>query len=497
MRLNQYENALPMLANLYSTHKHKRKSTPDFIAGYAMEWTYRYLLKQSGAKSEHANIQTILAQYQQDYKDASRQAMHKNNYRGFTVSAGWIPQKLTYVPTREEFLYFVRRREPFIISMPQNPGNHQPLTDYSLYGGHPLSQPINFDSIHKIADEEQGCENLQNELTIACPPLVTQLGWTAICHWNSSYLCKVGGEEPIQLVLRSNVTHHLGVTGEPKRRLSSNWCAHVRDVLRANRTTATPYFDFGSRTRGEDLHYFPLNRLQEDIPIPSFLKPLKTEHKRMMTDMHNKGMTFDVDTVNLWFGGGADEKYCELASMPSNMNDTCTIAFDEYGNSRNCGLHYDAMDNMHFLIQGQKRWTIYSPMDASRLHYIAPVHSVSPDGGIKTQSESANLQFEKYGYNPRFSKVGTTRAWQSQTTKALAATRVIHHSLNNVSTQHNEGHEENIKWDNWDTYPGLKSVQPSTFDLKSGEALFLPRGWAHEVESQGKVFLSITYWSTR
>jgi mannose-6-phosphate isomerase-like protein (cupin superfamily) len=43
----------------------------------------------------------------------------------------------------------------------------------------------------------------------------------------------------------------------------------------------------------------------------------------------------------------------------------------------------------------------------------------------------------------------------------------------------------------------LDEVRPASFTVEAGEALYLPWGWAHEVESSGDVYMSITYWSDK
>ena len=135
--------------------------------------------------------------------------------------------------------------------------------------------------------------------------------------------------------------------------------------------------------------------------MPSFLVSTSQEHRKARAEMDtsrkslqntpksaaNGGIgathsaVYEVDMVSLWVGG-APERH-----------------------AGNCGLHYDSMDNFHVLLQGQKQWTIYGPADAHQLNYIAPPRMVMPDGYIHAHRGSAiNLQFENYGYNPRFSK---------------------------------------------------------------------------------------------
>jgi len=421
MRLGQVDLALPQLAALYQRNKLLAKGAPDFVAGYVLEWT---LLNQNqtsseisvsvqGPKSpevtESQEILDVIDEYQRDYKNAISIAAKRNRYSGFRIPDApgsqrkWSPVRLDHVPSRQEFMAFVQRREPFVISMP-----------------HPDS---NADTLDRELDY----------LTDHCPSLLEALGWGSTCSWNPDHLCSIGGEEPVQLVLRSNITQHFGVTGEPKARRETTWCSHVKRVFNRSRTEPTAYFDFGSCSKGEDKHYFPLNRLREEMPTPSFLHPSAAERK---TKSHKYDPVFEVDKVSLWLGGGGDI------------------------GAGNCGLHFDALDNFHIMLHGRKEWTIYDPGDAHLLHFISPANYVLPDGTIRTHQNLVNLQFEKYGYNTRFSKVGTTAEWHQ---RAL--------------------------------FPWANKTRPARFTLDSGEALYLPWGWAHEVESSGQIFLSVTYWS--
>ena len=106
---------------------------------------------------------------------ARRQATVKsaaNTYAGFTIPfvksgttnatatitsscdrplhSDWTPPKLHHIPTKEEFLEYKQRRQPFILSLKDNAT---------------LSQPQN------------------------CPATLLALNWPNVCRWDSDYFC--------------------------------------------------------------------------------------------------------------------------------------------------------------------------------------------------------------------------------------------------------------------------------------------------------------------
>lgn len=86
--------------------------------------------------------------------------------------------------------------------------------------------------------------------------------------------------------------------------------------------------------------------------------------------------------------------------------------------------HIDSKDNFAYQIIGEKRWTIFSPLDYKYLYYIQRTGSLE---------------------------------W---------------------STALNSLEKPDLK-----KYPLYAKTTPITFVLKAGEVLYLPRGWTHTVEN--------------
>ena len=171
MRLGQIDEAFPQFATLYEMYKRLGKGSPDYLVGYIAEWTLFYLEKQNNTALSAESLK-VMAEYKQDYSRAIANAAVKNHYIGFRVpNATWTPTRLTKLPTRAEFAAYVRRREPFILSMPET----TPAT----------------------ADSDSNTN--QGQHVLSCPRLATELGWDSVCTWNASYLCEKGGHEPVQV----------------------------------------------------------------------------------------------------------------------------------------------------------------------------------------------------------------------------------------------------------------------------------------------------------
>ena len=46
------------------------------------------------------------------------------------------------------------------------------------------------------------------------------------------------------------------------------------------------------------------------------------------------------------------------------------------------GLHFDGLDNFHFLLSGHKKWKIYHPTDTPFVDLIIPPHKILPNGYV-------------------------------------------------------------------------------------------------------------------
>jgi hypothetical protein len=162
------------------------------------------------------------------------------------------------------------------------------------------------------------------------------------------------------------------------------YCDYVRTIFDPNNNITSPtYFDAGSiaerksgassiyhgnSSTGKSIYGFPLDRMQEDIPMPKLFDDI---------GISPQGVSF-------WMGAAAEH------------------------NPGISGLHYDRFDNFHVLLRGRKDWKVFSPADAMNMEYVVPPHYVSATGDVdQLQGYKQVYYYRYYGYNTvtRFSKV--------------------------------------------------------------------------------------------
>ena len=49
------------------------------------------------------------------------------------------------------------------------------------------------------------------------------------------------------------------------------------------------------------------------------------------------------------------------------------------------GLHFDGLDNFHFLLSGRKKWKLYHPRDTRHVSLIIPPKQVFPNGYVSQE----------------------------------------------------------------------------------------------------------------
>ncbi|MCX6117838.1 MAG: cupin-like domain-containing protein, partial [Proteobacteria bacterium] len=131
-----------------------------------------------------------------------------------------------------------------------------------------------------------------------------------------------------------------------------------------------------------------------------------------------------------------------LASIGANIPNLYPVEVFEaptvWLGTKNCitPLHRDSSDNFAIHITGKKRWTIFSPADAPHLY----MSSVSASKGGDFATSAIDLRSPNLHLFPEFSK-----------------------------------------------------AHPITFDVDSGETLYLPMGWSHFVENL-EPSLMVNYW---
>ena len=221
---------------------------------------------------------------------------YNSSWRPARVS-DWQPRRLTKIPTPAEFLRFVARREPFILSMNSEDVHSSP----TCTGG----------AVCGAADH--------------CPPLLRALGWDNSCKWDAEYMCQHAGTEQVSLsVIGPDHDETIAtVCGSPTNiRKPCDYCDYVKQVFKAGRTgkdvtRTVGYFDASSAatsTFTNNIVYgFPLNVLKNDIPIPQFLDRDNAFYRRRFesgyVDQSNPEI-IDINLANVyfWMGAATEEK---------------------------------------------------------------------------------------------------------------------------------------------------------------------------------------------
>jgi hypothetical protein len=494
---HQYTEAIRGLAAVYADGD-PRSDSPEFLIGFLLFWLETRIREEGNSTGvlQDPFVRDTIAAARKDY-DAMME-VSVNDYRGFVLPSPpplrvgpgdtyhlretkWKPTRLDHMPTREEWQGFMRRREPFILSLqgPAAPDKTSAPSAEDLYGpmgpvdtwgsntsaedpvqrqraragsiqqrGGTSSSYIRLLHTHESDRQKTaaaaGAPNASSAQAVAydsCPLLMQAFGWNT-CNWNEEYLCHHAGAETVSLASanRDNGANISVFSGTSRlRRRYIKYCDYVHSIFDPHHNISSPtYFDAGSiaerksgassiyqavSSTGTSIYGFPLDRMQADIPMPEVF----TE------------VGLDAKGVSFWMG---------------------TAHEDDPGVS---GLHYDRFDNFHVLLRGRKEWKVFSPADVMNMEYVVPPHYVSASGDVDQMQGHKQVEYYRYyGYNTvtRFSRA--------------------------VSAHVAHGYK-------YDEFPNLHKTTMLSFTLHAGEALYLPSGWAHDVSSVG-VHQAITYW---
>lgn len=338
----------------------------------------------------------------------------------------WTPKRFTTMPSREVWHDYMQRREPFILSLDALSDESSPSHSVEeLYG--PVGEANVWESLDgsaerpksPVASQRARANEIQrrggtsssyirllhtkesNQLvqhldspganssalaTSSCPSLMKAFGWRT-CQWDNEYLCKKAGAETVSLASQ-NLDNGMPVfSGTSRlRREYVRYCDYVDMIFDPEFNITSPtYFDAGSiaerksgassiyqgnSSTGNSIYGFPLDRMREDIPMPSLFEDY---------DLDPKGVSF-------WMGAAKLER-------PGIS-----------------GLHYDRFDNFHVLLRGRKDWKVFAPSDAENMEYVVPPHYTSPTGDVdQLQGHKQVHYYRYYGYNTvtRFSRAVT------------------------------------------------------------------------------------------
>ena len=305
-------------------------------------------------------------------------------------------------------------------------------------------------------------------------------------HWSNDYLNRLTGNSTIRVEYRENES---GRFGEGKEKTMK-----MKEFLNKIKS-------------GDKLHYLTT----QDLKVDEEGRP------EMMTS----------PIVELFNHGEFPLQPSILPNLiPFNLN----LWFGNTKEGSSSGLHHDFHDNLYILIRGKKRFRLYSPEDALNMYTKGTIIKVHENGRINykgqvTRADGADLlsdvalnaskcqdDAEKDLANAeqalRQGKVGAAE-WVARAEKrlddALDSVLSVQMDDNYDDNDYNNNNSNNDKSSDEDKadgplnfskinlylpektiqekFPKFNNVRGTSCEVKSGEMLYLPAGWFHEVTS--------------
>ncbi|KAG5418612.1 hypothetical protein I9W82_004140 [Candida metapsilosis] len=240
--------------------------------------------------------------------------------------------------------------------------------------------------------------------------------------------------------------------------------------------------------------------------------------------------------INIWMGKISPSKaqFSIDTSKPLTQLDRSIPQ-----NGTSSGLHHDHADNLYILIQGRKRFTIYSPCDALKLYTVGQVYKIFQNGVIDYETsqefpnwrsirddgaiieEVLNWQISQTEDEAEINRLNELLEIQETKRRKIGAQRkdsIVSEELSQDPPSFSKippcllhidevedikQQEKLIEFANTH-FPGFLQLNQMTVWLNSGEMLYLPASWFHEVSSFGTgnqddeentgVHIALNYW---
>lgn len=199
------------------------------------------------------------------------------------------------------------------------------------------------------------------------------------------------------------------------------------------------------------------------------------------------------------------------------------------------GLHHDYHDNVYVLARGEKRFKVFSPLDAERMYTVGEIRVVHENGLINYKGSPATLQDGDYALDNGESALEfRLREARGDDNDGGDESADDDHDddddfadfdgvddydeLNETppesESDESEGEDvgedggktltdksdppsfSRVDYERLDEFPLFKGAIPMEFTVSAGEALYLPAGWFHDVSSQetGSGHVAFNYW---
>lgn len=245
--------------------------------------------------------------------------------------------------------------------------------------------------------------------------------------------------------------------------------------------------------------------------------------------------------INIWMGKISHSKsqFSIDTSKPLTQLDRSIPQ-----NGTSSGLHHDHADNLYILVQGRKRFTIYSPDDALKLFTVGQVYKIFQNGVIDYETSQEfpnwrlirddgaiiedvlNWQISQTEDEAEINRLNELLEIQETKRRKIGAQRkdnIVSESSDKQDSSQDppsfskippcllhidevediKQQEKLIEFANTH-FPGFLQLNQMTVWLNPGEMLYLPASWFHEVSSFGSgsqvdkddtgVHIALNYW---
>lgn len=214
--------------------------------------------------------------------------------------------------------------------------------------------------------------------------------------------------------------------------------------------------------------------------------------------------------INLWCGR-TPSKTKQLEIVKENDSIVEVNKGLSTPNATSTGLHHDHADNLYILIQGKKRFTLFSPDFASKLYTVGDIRQIYDTGVIdyikndkapkwRNVRADGSVTEDYENYNDKGNKMDTIEVDEEKIDPpSFCKIPPIFLHLDEVKD------DEKLDLEKYcdEKYPEFSPIKYSAAQvtLSDGDLLYLPAGWFHEVTSFGdevnsNIHTAINYWFT-
>ncbi|KAH3900383.1 uncharacterized protein SCDLUD_003360 [Saccharomycodes ludwigii] len=252
-------------------------------------------------------------------------------------------------------------------------------------------------------------------------------------------------------------------------------------------------------TRVEELYQRPLTKLCNDNKTDKYI-PLNLE---FITPM------LIPQQINLWMGStrsksknnneaGLSDDFFDKYLNTELFNSRSGLGKHVPGTGISSGLHHDHADNIYIAIEGRKRFTLYSPKDATNMYTVGDIKEIYSSGIINYENNKNaptwnNLNSDGSIREDAACYLDNNRNNENKNLDPPSFSKIPPVMLHLDEIHNNKTRQQLLKT-GLVYWPKFFSCNKIEVTLKPGELLYLPTGWFHEVTSFGDIHIAVNYW---